>query len=172
MIDSLLSKKVLILDGAFGTMIQPLGLSEAGFRGQRFASHPVDLRGNNDLLTITMPNVVHDIYEQYLKAGADIITANTFNANRLSQADYQLEHIVPELNREAVAIAKRLTRKYSTTDKPRFVAGTLGPTGKTASMSPDVNNPAYRAVTFDEFVEMYIQQADALIEGGADILLC
>ena len=170
MIDTLLSEKILILDGAIGTMIQPLGLTESDFRGNRFADHPVDLRGNNDLLTLTQPAAILDIYEQYLKAGADIITANTFNSNRLSQSDYQLEHLVSELNREAAAMAKKKAMQYSTAAKPRFVAGTLGPTGKTASMSPDVNNPAYRAVTFDDLVEAYIEQADALIDGGADII--
>jgi 5-methyltetrahydrofolate--homocysteine methyltransferase len=172
MIHTLLSHKILILDGATGTMIQPLGLTEADFRGSRFANHPVDLRGNNDLLSLTRPDVIRSVYRQYLEAGADIITANTFNANRLSQADYRLEHVVAELNREATAMAKELTQQYSTADKPRFVAGTLGPTGKTASLSPDVNNPAYRAVTFDDLVEVYAEQVDALLEGGADILLC
>ena len=168
----LLSEKILILDGAFGTMLQPLKLAEDDFRGQRFVNHRVDLRGNYDLLTLTQPDIIRDVYEQYLQAGADIITANTFNSNRLSQSDYKTEHLVPEMNREAVAIAKKLATQYSTDDKPRFVAGTLGPTGKTASMSPDVNNPALRAVTFDELVATYAEQADALMEGGADILLC
>jgi len=172
MIHSLLDEKILILDGAMGSMIQPLGLSEEDFRGERFANHTIDLRGNNDLLSITKPDVVFNIYEQYLKAGADIITANTFNSNRLSQADYGLEHIVAELNREGVTIAKKLATQYSTATKPRFVAATLGPTGKTASMSPDVNNPAYRAVTFDDLVEVYAEQTDALIESDVDILLC
>jgi len=172
MITSLLSKRILILDGAMGAMIQPLDLTEADFRGQCFANHPVDLRGNYDLLSITQPTVIRDIYEQYLKAGADIITTNTLNANRLSQANYGLEHIVPEMNREAAAMAKKLTTQYSTSAKPRFVAGSLGPTGKMASMSPDVNNPAYRAVTFDDLVAVYAEQADALMDGGVDILLC
>ena len=172
MINTLLSKKILVLDGAMGTMIQPLGLTEADFRGQRFAAHPVDLCGNNDLLSLTQPEIIKDIYEQYLKAGADIITANTFNSNRLSQADYQLEHIVAELNYEAVAIAKKITNQYSTSAKPRFVAATLGPTGKTASMSSDVNNPAFRSVSFDDLVEAYDEQANAMMSGGADILIC
>ena len=172
MISALLSEKILILDGAMGSMIQPHGLTEADFRGQRFADHPVDLRGNNDLLSLTCPDVISDIYEQYLKAGADIITTNTLNTNRLSQADYGLEYIVPELNREAAAMAKKLATQYSTSTKPRFVAGSIGPTGKMASLSPDVNNPAYRAIAFDDLVEVYTEQADALIEGGVDILLC
>ncbi len=172
MINTLLSQRILILDGAIGTMVQPLGLTEADFRGERFKDHPVDLRGNNDLLSLTRPDVIRDIYEQYLKAGADIITANTFNSNLLSQADYKLEHIVSELNREAAVLAKELAKQYSTAEKPRFVAGTLGPTGKTASLSPDVNDPAYRAVTFDDLVEVYSEQANALMDGGVDILLC
>ena len=172
MISSLLSKKILILDGAMGAMIQPLGLSESDFRGQRFANHPVDLRGNYDLLSLTQPGVIRDIYEQYLKAGADIITTNTLNANRLSQADYGMEHLVPEMNREAAAMAKKLATQYSTMAKPRFVAGSIGPTGKMASMSPDVNNPAYRAVTLDDLVAVYAEQTEALMDGGADILLC
>jgi 5-methyltetrahydrofolate--homocysteine methyltransferase len=172
MINTLLSRKILILDGAIGTMIQPLGLTESDFRGERFANHPVDLRGNNDLLSLTRPDVIRNIYRQYLEAGADIITTNTFNSNRLSQADYRLEHTVPQLNRAAAAMAGELAKRYSTAGKPRFVAGSLGPTGKTASLSPDVNNPAYRAVTFDDLVEVYAEQADALMDGGADILLC
>jgi len=172
MISVLLSERILILDGAIGTMIQPHNLAETDFRGQRFANHPIDLRGNNDVLTLTQPGLIRDVYEQYLKAGADIITANTFNSNRLSQADYGMEHVVPEMNREAVSIAKKLSAQYSTPSKPRFVAGTLGPTGKTASMSPDVNRPAYRAVTFDDLMEAYAGQVEALMDGGADILLC
>ena len=172
MITSLLSKKIMILDGAMGTMIQPLGLTESDFRGNRFSNHPVDLSGNNDLLSLTQPQVIADIHEQYLKAGADLITANTFNSNRLSQADYRLEGIVSELNREGVALAKKIAAKYSTPDKPRFVVATLGPTGKTASMSPDVNDPSFRGVTFDELVDVYYEQANAMIDGGADVLMC
>ncbi|MDR1863992.1 MAG: methionine synthase, partial [Bacteroidales bacterium] len=169
---SLLLQKILVLDGAMGTMIQPYGLTEPDFRGERFARHPVDVGGNNDLLSLTRPDLIRHIHEKYLQAGADIITANTFNSNRLSQSDYQLEHLVGELNREGVALAKSVARKYSTPDKPRFVAGTLGPTGKSASISPDVNDPAYRAVTFDDLVEIYAEQAHGLIDGEADILLC
>ncbi len=172
MIELLLSQRILILDGAMGTMIQPLLLSETDFRGERFKDHPIDLRGNNDLLTLTRPDVIRNIHEQYLQAGADIITANTFNSNRLSQKDYQLEHIAYELNKEGIALAKSVAKQYSTPDKPRFVAGTLGPTGKSASMSPNVNDPAYRSVTFDDLVEIYAEQANGLIDGGADILLC
>jgi len=172
MIETVLSEKILILDGAMGSMIQPLRLAEADFRGKRFADHSVDLSGNNDLLSLTQPDIILDIYEQYLKAGADIITTNTLNANRISQLDYQLEHIVPELNRDAAFMAKNLVKQYSASGKPRFVAGSIGPTGKMASLSPDVNNPAYRAVTFDILAETYFEQAEALIEGGADILLC
>ena len=172
MIDNLLSQRILILDGAIGTMLQPHNLTEADFRGQRFANHPVDLRGNNDVLSLTQPDVIRDIYEQYLKAGADIITTNTLNANCLSQNDYGLEHIVKEMNHQAALMAKKLAMQYSTASKPRFVAGSIGPTGKMASMSPDVNNPAYRAVTFDKLAEIYAEQADALLDGGVDILLC
>ena len=172
MIEFLLSEKILILDGAMGAMIQPLGLTEADFRGQRLIGHSIDLRGNYDLLSLTQPDVIRDIYKQYLRAGADIITTNTLNANRLSQADYGLEHIVPEMNREAVVIAKQLTTQYSASSKPRFVAGSIGPTGKMTSLSPDVNNPACRAVTFDDLVEVYAEQVDALMDGGVDILLC
>ena len=171
-ISTLLSEKILILDGAIGTMIQPLHLSEADFRGQRFARHPVDLRGNHDVLSLTQPGIVVDVYEQYLKAGADIITTNTLNANCLSQDDYGLAHAVAEMNREAAALAKKLTMQYSVAAKPRFVAGSIGPTGKMASLSPDVNHPAYRAVSFDDLAAAYAAQADALMEGGADLLLC
>ncbi|MDR1672008.1 MAG: methionine synthase [Bacteroidales bacterium] len=171
-LEKLLLERILVLDGAMGTMIQPYGLTEADFRGKRFERHPVDLRGNNDLLTLTRPDVIRDIHDQYLQAGADIITANTFNANRLSQDDYQLGHIVQELNREGAALAKDVAQRRSTPDKPRFVAGTIGPTGKSASMSPDVNNPAYRSVTFDDLAEAYAEQVRGLIDGGADILLC
>ncbi|MDR2038895.1 MAG: methionine synthase [Bacteroidales bacterium] len=172
LIDSILSRKILILDGAMGTMIQPLGLTEKDFRGERFMDHPVDLRGNNDLLSLTQPGLIQNIHKQYLEAGADIITANTFNSNRLSQEDYQLGNIAYELNKESVTIARSVALQYSTPDKPRFVAGTLGPLGKSASMSPNVNDPAYRAVTFDDLVDIYTEQTKGLLDGGADILLC
>ncbi len=171
-LNDLLSKRVLILDGAMGSMVQPLRLTEADFRGERFIDHPVDIRGNNDLLSITRPDVIGDLHEQYLKAGADIITANTFNSNQLSQGDYRLEHIVYELNCKSATLAQSVAQRYTTPDKPRFVAGSIGPTGKSASISPDVNDPAYRTVTFDDLVEVYTGQVHGLIDGGVDILLC
>ncbi|MDR3094077.1 MAG: methionine synthase [Bacteroidales bacterium] len=171
-LETLLSRHILVLDGAMGTMIQPLGLTESDFRGQRFTQHSVDLRGNNDVLSLTRPDAIRHIHEQYLQAGADIITANTFNSNRLSQSDYNLQELVYEMNKTSATLAKSAAQQYSTIEKPRFVAGSLGPTGKSASMSPDVNNPACRAVSFDDFVEVYAEQVRGLMDGGADILLC
>ena len=166
-----LKTRILVLDGAMGTMIQAHKLQEADFRGERFADSPVDLAGNNDLLTLTRPDVIADIHRAYLEAGADIIETNTFNSTAISQADYGLEALALELNREAARLARRVCDEASTADKPRFVAGILGPTSRTASISPDVNDPAYRNVTFDELVENYLVCAEGLLEGGADILL-
>ncbi len=167
-----LEKRVLVMDGAMGSLIQEYRLKESDFRGKRFESFPHDLMGNNDLLTLTQPGIIREIHENYLEAGADIIETNTFNGNRISQSDYHMESHVPEMNREAARLAKQACLKYTgmNPDRPRFVAGSIGPTNKTASISPDVNNPGYRAIDFDELVETYGEQASALIEGGADIL--
>ncbi|MDP4209841.1 MAG: methionine synthase [Bacteroidota bacterium] len=168
-----LDRRVLVLDGAMGTMIQRFNLTESDFRGERFAHHPCDLKGNNDLLSITRPDVILNVHEQYLEAGADIIETNTFNANRISQADYQLEELSYELNLTSAKLARQAVDKFNalTRDKPRFVAGAMGPTNKTASMSPDVNDPGYRAVSFDDLVAIYTEQAKGLLDGGVDFLL-
>jgi 5-methyltetrahydrofolate--homocysteine methyltransferase len=168
---SLLCQRILILDGAMGTMVQQHKLLEADFRGSRFVAHGKDLRGNNDLLLLTRPDVIGGIHEAYLAAGADILETNTFNSTRVSQADYGLEEVVYELNFAGAQLARQAADKYSTPDKPRFVAGVLGPTSRTASLSPDVNDPGFRNVTFDELVENYVEAARGLTEGGADILL-
>ncbi|WP_297065481.1 methionine synthase [uncultured Duncaniella sp.] len=168
----LLNERILILDGATGTMIQAYGLGEADFRGQRFASWPCDLRGNNDLLTLTRPDVITDIALQYIEAGADIISTNTFNANPISMADYGMEGLVEEINTEASRLLRRLADGHrSATGRTIFVAGSIGPTNKTASMSPDVNDPAMRAVTYDDLFDAYRRQIRALVKGGVDILL-
>jgi 5-methyltetrahydrofolate--homocysteine methyltransferase len=168
-----IKKHVLVLDGAMGTMIQRYKLGEKDYRGKRFASHPSDLRGNNDLLSLTRPEIIREIHRAYLEAGADIIETNTFNANAISQADYGLEGLVYEMNKAAAEIAASAAKEYTERDpgRPRFVAGALGPTNKTASLSPDVNDPGYRAVTFDELYEAYKEQARGLLDGGADALL-
>ncbi|MCT8090480.1 methionine synthase [Acinetobacter sp. C_4_1] len=167
----LLAQRILIIDGAMGTMIQRHKLEEADYRGERFADWASDLKGNNDLLVLTQPHIIQGIHEAYLDAGADIIETNSFNGTRVSMSDYHMEDLVPEINREAARIAKEACAKYSTPDKPRFVAGVLGPTSRTCSISPNVNDPAFRNITFDELKENYIEAAHALIEGGADILL-
>ncbi|MGC3819859.1 methionine synthase [Acinetobacter sp. G11] len=167
----LLAQRILIIDGAMGTMIQRHKLEEADYRGERFADWASDLKGNNDLLVLTQPHIIQGIHEAYLDAGADIIETNSFNGTRVSMSDYHMEDLVPEINREAARIAKEACVKYSTPDKPRFVAGVLGPTSRTCSISPNVNDPAFRNITFDELKENYIEAAHALIEGGADILL-
>ena len=168
-----ISKRVLVLDGAMGTMIQQRHLSERDFRGDRFKSYPVDLKGNNDLLSLTQPQVIREIHEKYLDAGADIIVTNTFNANGISMRDYRMEDLVFQLNSASAQIALKAAEKYTrlSPGKPRFVAGSLGPTGKTASISPDVNDPAYRSVTFDELYKNYRIQIEALIKGGIDLLV-
>ena len=168
---SLLAQRILIIDGAMGTMIQRHKLEEADYRGERFADWASDLKGNNDLLVLTQPQIIQDIHEAYLDAGADIIETNSFNGTRVSMSDYHMEDLVHEINFEAARIAKAACAKYSTPDKPRFVAGVLGPTSRTCSISPNVNDPAFRNITFDELKENYIQATHALIEGGADILL-
>lgn len=175
---SLMKQRILILDGAMGTMIQRYKLSEADYRGERFADFKAPagerelfVKGNNELLTLTQPHIIQEIHEQYLEAGADIIETNTFGATSVAQDDYHMAHLVYEMNVEAAKLAKAACQKYSTPDKPRFVAGTLGPTPKTASISPDVNDPAARNVNFDELVSAYLEQARGLVEGGADILM-
>ena len=167
----IIKERILILDGAMGTMIQRLGLTEQDFRGERFATLPGLQKGNNDLLCLSRPEVIADIHRRYLSIGADIIETCTFNAQRISMADYGCEHLCREINLEAAAIARREADAMSTPDKPRFVAGSIGPTNKTCSLSPDVNDPAFRAITYDELVEAYEEQIEALIEGGVDALL-
>ncbi len=168
---ALFAQRILVLDGAMGTMIQRYSLSEADFRGERFRDHPVDLKGNNDLLSITRPDVVRAIHAEYLAAGADLIETNTFSGTSIAQADYHLEEVAYELNKASATLAREAADAASTPEKPRFVAGALGPTNRTASISPDVNNPGYRAVTFEQLAEAYATQARGLLDGGADILL-
>lgn len=165
------AERILILDGAMGSLIQGYQLDEAGYRGARFAdwAHPV--KGNNDLLNLTRPDIILEIHEQYLAAGADIIETNTFNAQTISMADYHMEELVWDINVEGARVAKKAAAAFSTPEKPRFVAGAIGPTNRTLSLSPDVNRPAYRNITFDELATAYQQQAEALLEGGVDVLL-
>jgi len=167
----LLARRILILDGAMGTMVQKHGLVEADYRGDRFASHAKDLKGNNDLLCLTRPDVIGGIHAAYLEAGADILETNSFNATRVSQAEYGLADLAYELNVASARLAREAADKYSTPDKPRFVAGVLGPTSRTCSISPDVNDPGARNITFDALVADYMEAARGLTEGGADILL-
>ena len=171
MLKDLLKERILILDGAMGTNIQKYGLTEDDYRGLILKNHPVDLKGNNDLLALTRPDVLKDIHKRFLEAGADIIEANTFSSNRISQSEYRLEGMVKELNRASVRLAKEMAKKYSTPDKPRFVAGSIGPTGKTASISPDVENPSYRNITFDNLAEAYKEQIEVLAEEDVDAFL-
>src|SRR5215203_2663692 len=168
-----LGQRILILDCAMGTMIQSYGLSERDYRGERFEDHPAELKGNNDLLCLTQPRIIRDIHEAALEAGADIIETNTFNATAISQTDYGTEDLAYELNHEAARLAREAADGYTeqTPEKPRFVAGALGPTNRTASLSPDVNNPGYRNVTFDELAVAYKEAARGLVDGGADLLL-
>lgn len=168
-----LSKRILILDGAMGTMIQKKRLEERDYRGERFRDHDKNLIGNNDLLCLTNPEVIIEIHESYLEAGADIIETNTFNANSISMADYNMQHLVYEMNYEGAKLAREAADKFTLLDpdKPRYVAGSMGPTNKTASMSPDVNDPAYRAVSFEDLKQSYREQAEGLIDGGVDILM-
>lgn len=170
-LEQALRRRVLVLDGAMGTQIQRFKLTEEDYRGSRFANITAKVKGNNDLLVITQPHIIEGIHEEYLKAGADIVETNTFNANAISMADYEMQELVYEINVEAARIAKRACSKYSTSDRPRFVAGSIGPTNKTASMSPDVNNPAFRAISFDTLVQAYYEQVRGLMDGGSDILL-
>ncbi|MES2888167.1 MAG: homocysteine S-methyltransferase family protein [Pseudomonadota bacterium] len=168
---ALLQQRILILDGAMGTMIQRYRLGEADYRGTRFQDHPKDLKGNNELLQFTRPDVISEIHEQYLAAGADLIETNTFGATSVAQDDYGLGPLAREMNVVAAQLARAACDKHSTPDKPRFVAGALGPTPRTASISPDVNDPAARNVTFEELREAYYEQASGLLEGGADLFL-
>ena len=172
-ISQIVSERILILDGAMGTMIQQYNLKEEDFRGERFAHIPGQLKGNNDLLCLTRPDVIQDIHRKYLEAGADIIETNTFSSTTVSMADYHVEEYVREMNLAAVKLARDLADEYTAKnpDKPRFVAGSVGPTNKTCSMSPDVNNPAYRALSYDELAASYQQQMEALLEGGVDAIL-
>ncbi|MDF4004496.1 homocysteine S-methyltransferase family protein [Luteibacter sahnii] len=184
LIEKGLAERIMILDGGMGTMLQGHRLDESGYRGERFAGghdslhahdHPgeCDLKGNNDLLLLTQPAIIKGVHQAYLDAGADFVETNTFNATRVSQADYHLEHLVPELNREGARLAREacddMTRR--TPDKPRFVIGVLGPTSRTASISPDVNDPGYRNIDFEALKSNYIESARALIEGGADTIM-
>ncbi len=167
------AERILIIDGAMGTMIQRHKLDEAGYRGARFKDWKRDVKGNNDLLVLTQPKIIQDIHEAYLEAGADIIETNTFNAQRISMADYGMEELSFEINVAAAKLARAAADKYNkkTPDKPRFVAGAVGPTNRTASISPKVSDPGFRNVTFDELREAYKEQVRGLIEGGADIIL-
>lgn len=168
-----LEKRILVIDGAMGTMIQRYKLSEADYRGERFANWQSDIKGNNDLLCLTKPAVIEAIHKEYLAAGADIIETNTFNAQRVSLADYHMESLAYEINLEAAHIARRAADEFTAKDpsKPRFVAGAIGPMNKTLSLSPDVNNPGFRAITFDEVADAYYEQVSGLVDGGVDLLL-
>ena len=168
-----LQDRILVIDGAMGTMIQRYQLTEADFRGERFRDHPSDLKGNNDLLNLTRPDVIRAIHAEYLDAGADIIETNTFSTQRISLADYHMEHLAYEMTYEGARIARDVADEYTAKnpDKPRFVAGAIGPTNRTASLSPDVNDPGYRAVTFDSLAEAYYEQVRGLVDGGSDVLL-
>ena len=164
-------RRVLILDGAMGSMLQTYRLDEDGYRGERFADWPQSLRGNNDLLNLTQPEIVESIHASYFEAGADLVETNTFNAQSISMADYGMAHLVKEINRAGAELARKAANAASTPDRPRFVAGAIGPTNRTLSLSPDVNRPGYRATTFEELVSAYKEQAEALLEGGVDALL-
>jgi 5-methyltetrahydrofolate--homocysteine methyltransferase len=168
---ALLQQRILILDGAMGTMIQRYKLDEAAYRGERFADYDRDIKGNNELLSITQPHVIREIHDQYLAAGADIVETNTFGATTVAQADYGMESLADEMNAQSAKLAREACDAFSTPDKPRFVAGAIGPTPKTASISPDVNDPAARNVTFDELREAYYAQAKALMDAGCDLFL-
>ena len=170
LINSIIKTKVLVLDGAMGTMIQKLNFDESDYRGQRFIDYDILLKGNNDLLSITQPEAILNIHIAYLKAGADIIMTNTFSSTPIAMADYKMESLVYDLNFESAQLAKKAVLEYDSEEKPRFIAGSIGPTNKTASMSPDVNNPGFREVDFDDLVDSYFEQISALVDGGVDIL--
>jgi 5-methyltetrahydrofolate--homocysteine methyltransferase len=168
---AILQQRIAVIDGAMGTMIQRQRLSEADFRGTRFAGHPKDLKGNNDLLVLTRPDLVRSIHEQYLAAGADIVETNTFGATSIAQEDYGLAHLAREMNEAAARLARAACDAHATPERPRFAAGALGPTPKTASISPDVNDPGARNVSFDELRDAYREQAEGLLAGGVDLFL-
>ena len=168
---ALLAQRIAIIDGAMGTMIQRYKLGEADFRNEALKDHPKDLKGNNDLLVLTRPDVIREIHEKYLAAGADIIETNTFGATSIAQEDYGLAHLAREMNVAAARLAREAADRHSTPDKPRFVAGALGPTPRTASISPDVNDPGARNVSFDQLRDAYREQAAGLLEGGVDLFL-
>ncbi|MCK5210672.1 MAG: homocysteine S-methyltransferase family protein, partial [Cyclobacteriaceae bacterium] len=172
-IRAILAERILILDGAMGTMIQNYRLTEEDFRGEQFKNHESPLKGNNDILSLTRPDIIKEIEREYLLAGADVLLTNTFSGTSLGQADYRTESIVYDLNFQAAKIAKEVANEITDQepDKPRFVAGSLGPTNKTASLSPDVNDPGYRAISFDQLVEIYKEQAGALMDGGVDLFI-
>ena len=172
-IEQEIQKRILVLDGAMGTMLQQYNFSEEDFRGERFKDYPSSLKGNNDLLSLTQPEAIAEIHRKYFEAGADIIETNTFSGTTIAMVDYQMEDLVYELNYESVRIAKKVADEFTKAnpDKPRFVAGSIGPTNRTASLSPDVNKPEYRAITFNELRLAYKQQVEALIDGGVDVLL-
>jgi 5-methyltetrahydrofolate--homocysteine methyltransferase len=184
LLEQALRQRILILDGGMGTMLQAHELDEKGFRGERFEhghdghahahDHPgCDLRGNNDLLTLTQPQIIRGVHDAYLEAGADLVETNTFNSTRISQADYKLQHLAQELNREGAKLARAACDAMAakTPEKPRFVIGVLGPTSRTASLSPDVNDPGFRNVTFEQLAENYTESANGLIDGGADVIM-
>ncbi|ROO25770.1 5-methyltetrahydrofolate--homocysteine methyltransferase [Salinisphaera orenii YIM 95161] len=166
-----LADRILVLDGAMGTMIQNHDPDESEYRGERFADWDSDLKGNNDLLTLTYPDLIHEISSAYAEAGSDIITTNTFSSTTIAQADYHMEDLAAELNREGARIAREVADEYSTEERPRFVAGVIGPTNRTASISPDVNDPGKRNTDFNELAQAYGEAAEALLEGGVDIIL-
>ena len=168
---AILAERIAILDGAMGTMIQRFKLTEEQYRGERFKDFERDVKGNNELLSLTRPDVISDIHEAYLAAGADLIETNTFGATRIAQEDYKMAHLAREMNLASARLARAACDKFSKPDKPRFVAGALGPTPKTASISPDVNDPGARNTSFEELRAAYYEQTEALVEGGADLLL-
>lgn len=172
-LNELAKQRILVLDGAMGTMIQAHNFSEADFRGTRFRDYHLPLKGNNDLLSLTQPQAILDIHRAYFEAGADIVETNTFSSTTIAMADYDMQDIVDDINYESARLAKQAADEYSdkTPDKPRFVAGSIGPTNRTASLSPDVNRPEYRAITFEQLRHAYRQQAESLLDGGADLLL-
>ncbi|GGX06098.1 homocysteine S-methyltransferase family protein [Aquimarina muelleri] len=172
-INKILEERILVLDGAMGTMLQRHKFTEEDFRGEQFKDWPVSVQGNNDLLSITQPEAIKEVHRLYFEAGADIVETNTFSGTTIAMADYEMEELVYELNYQSAKIAKEVAEEFTAKEphKPRFVAGSIGPTNRTASMSPDVNDPGYRAVTFDELRIAYKQQVEALLDGGADILL-
>jgi 5-methyltetrahydrofolate--homocysteine methyltransferase len=172
-IKDILKQRILVIDGAMGTMIQRHSLTEQDFRGERFKDHPHPLKGNNDILSLTRPDIIKEIHREYFEAGADMVETNTFSGTTIAQADYHLEDAVYDMNYQSAKIAREVADEFTKREpnKPRFVAGAMGPTNKTASLSPDVNSPGFRAITFDQLKTAFKQQAQALVEGGVDVLL-